>query len=89
MDLVNGLFEMIGGLILWMNVHRLYRDRRVSGVSVAPVVFWSAWGFWNLWFYPAVSCWWSFAGGIVVVLANVAWLVLLASIHLKRSKERT
>lgn len=77
-DLVNGLFEFIGGVLLWLNVRRLWRDRRVAGVSPLPVVFWTAWGLWNLWFYPMVGCWWSFAGGLFVVAANAAWLVLLA-----------
>lgn len=84
MDLINGLFECIGGLILWLNVHRLWRDRRVSGVSVVPVVFWSAWGAWNLAFYPWAGLWWSFAGGLVVVAANLVWLGLL--IYITRSK---
>lgn len=44
MDLVNGLFEMVGGLLLWLNVRRLARDRQVAGVSVLPVLFWTAWG---------------------------------------------
>ena len=80
MDLVNGLFEMIGGLLLWANVWRLHRDRRVSGVSVLPIIFFTSWGLWNLLFYPALGCWWSFAGGIVVVAANAAWLILLITI---------
>lgn len=76
-DFINGLFEFFGGVLLWLNVRRLWRDRSVKGVSWVPVVFWAAWGAWNLFFYPAVGCWWSFAGGLFVVTANAAWLVLL------------
>ena len=85
-DLVNGLFEFGGGVLLWLNVRRLWRDRTVSGVSALPVVFWTAWGLWNLWFYPAVNCWASFAGGIFVVAANGAWLGLLLWIEWKKKK---
>jgi len=87
MDLVNGLFELIGGLLLWLNVRRLVRDRRVQGVSVLPVLFWTAWGLWNLAFYPWAGCWWSFAGGIVVVAANAAWLGLLITIVRGRTRK--
>ena len=80
-DLVNGLFEFGGGLLLWLNVRRLWRDRKIAGVSLWPVVFWTSWGGWNLFFYPAVGCWWSFAGGIFVVTANAAWLAMLGWVH--------
>lgn len=76
-DFVNGLFEMVGGCLLLVNVRRLWRDRKIAGVSWLPTVFFAVWGVWNLWFYPSVHCPWSFAGGIVVVSANVVWLSLL------------
>ena len=85
-DIVNGLFELIGGVVLLLNVRRLWRDRKISGVSAFPVVFWTAWGLWNLYFYPAVSCWWSFAGGILVFAANAAWLFLAAKIWWKKRR---
>jgi len=76
-DLVNGLFEAFGGLLLLENVRRLHKDKRIAGMSWIPVAFFTAWGFWNLYFYPAVGCWWSFAGGVLVVSANTAWLGML------------
>lgn len=79
-DMINGLFECIGGVLLLANIRRLWRDRRVSGVSVLPVIFWTAWGLWNLFFYPAVGCWWSFSGGVLVAVANASWLILLAAL---------
>jgi len=30
-DLVNGLFELGGGILLWKNCHRLYVDKQVVG----------------------------------------------------------
>ncbi|HQL76450.1 MAG TPA: hypothetical protein PLD58_25025 [Phycisphaerae bacterium] len=89
MDLVNGLFEMIGGVLLCLNVRRLARDRSVQGVSVWPVLFFTSWGCWNLLFYPALGCWWSFAGGLLVVAANVAWLILLRRIVREKRKENS
>lgn len=73
-DLVNGLFELFGGILLCLNIRRLYKDKKVTGVSWIPVAFFTSWGLWNLYFYPALNCWASFVGGIVVVTANAAWL---------------
>lgn len=75
-DVINGLFELIGGCLLMLNVRRLWRDRKVVGVSLWPVVFYTAWGFWNLYFYPSVKAPWSFWGAITVVTANASWLLL-------------
>ena len=75
-DLVNGLFELVGGLLLWMNVAALRRDRELRGVRVAPTAFFAAWGAWNLYYYPSLGQWWSLAGGLVVVAANAAWVGL-------------
>lgn len=73
-DLINGLFEFCGGLLLWMNVQRLYKDKVFKGVSVVPTAFFMAWGYWNLYFYPAVNAPWSWYGGMVIVAANTVWL---------------
>lgn len=76
-DIINGLFELIGGCFLFLNVLRLSKDKTVKGISPLVVIFWTTWGFWNLYYYPSVNCWWSFAGGILVVSMNAAWLFLL------------
>jgi hypothetical protein len=76
-DLVNGLFEGLGAALILMNVRQLRRDRVVRGVHWAPTVFFAAWGLWNLFYYPHLSQWLSFAGGCGIVAANAWWLVLV------------
>ncbi len=76
-DLINGLFELCGGILLLINCYTLYRDKTVRGVSPVPIFFFTAWGYWNLWFYPALNAWYSFAGGILVVTVNTIWLAQL------------
>lgn len=75
-DMINGVFELVGGLFLVLNVRRLYIDKQMKGVSLTPVVFFTAWGFWNLFFYPAVGAWYSFYGGMLIAVVNTAWIVL-------------
>lgn len=75
-DVANAVFE--GGLAVMIgnNIRALYRDKRVRGVSLLTTAWVTAWGFWNLYFYPAVNAWFSFYAGIGVVLANAVWLGL-------------
>ncbi len=77
-DLINGLFEAGGAVTLCLNVRALWRDRGISGVHWGPVAFFSAWGLWNLIYYPSLHQWFSFAGGLLVVTINLVWLGLLA-----------
>lgn len=76
-DFINGMFEMGGAVLLALHVRKLWQDKMVRGVSPWPFVFFTLWGWWNLYFYPSVDCWWSFAGGIPVVAVNSIYLYLM------------
>lgn len=75
-DLINCAFETAGGLGLWVNVLALYRDKKVRGTNIWTAVWFNAWGFWNLWYYPHLGQWASFVGGLVSVSANTVWVAL-------------
>jgi len=74
-DAINAAFELVGALVLCENVRVIRRDRCVHGVNPWTTVFFTSWGFWNLFFYPSLEQWMSFAGGIALVGVNVVWLV--------------
>ena len=73
-DLINGSFEALGSILLWKNVWRLHRDKQIRGVNISPVAFFFAWGCWNLAYYPYLNQWFSFLGGISVMVANGVWV---------------
>ena len=75
-DLIMGLFEVVGSLFTCFNVWRVWRDKRVMGVSLWPTGFFIVWGLWNLYYYPHLDQWWAFWGGVVMTLSNIAWLSL-------------
>ena len=85
MDFTNGCFELAGAMFLAFNVFRLFKDKRVAGVSIATVAFFSAWGVWNLFYYPSLGQWASFFAGIAVVIANVTWVCL--ALYYSRGRE--
>lgn len=76
-DTVNGILEACSALFVMLNVRRLLIDRQVKGISWVAVVFFTAWGGWNLFYYPHLGQWLSFVGGIAVVAANAVWLAIL------------
>lgn len=76
-DLVNGLFETIGAVFLLNHVRTLLRDKAVKGVSVVSTTYFFAWGVWNVYFYPINGLWFSFGGGVLLMLCNAVYVGLL------------
>jgi hypothetical protein len=72
-DLTNGIFELIGAVMLAFNVRKLYKDKMIRGVHWGPTGFFSAWGLWNIFYYPHLGQWFSFAGGVALVIFNIIW----------------
>jgi hypothetical protein len=77
-DLINGVFESVGGFFIWLNIVKLHKQKMVRGVSWMHVAFFSAWGIWNLYYYPALAQWLSFFGGLFLVISNLIWLAQIA-----------
>jgi hypothetical protein len=85
-DMMNGLFEMCGSALTWMSVYRVWIDKGYAGIYMPAVVFFWAWGAWNLFYYPHLEQWWSFAGGCSLVLANTCWFILMWRFGRKESQ---
>jgi len=81
-DIGNGLFEIIGAFFTWRNYIQLRREREIKGVYWPMLMFFTAWGFWNLFYYPSLGQWFSFAGGSALVLGNIAWVGLVIELKL-------
>ena len=75
-DIINSWFKVAGGVSTWYNCVKLFRARKVQGVSVTSAVMFNTWGFWNLWYYPSLDQWASFMGGLVIVSGNTAWVTM-------------
>ena len=73
-DLVNGLFEFVGSLFTWANVRAVWLAKGYSGYYLPGMVFFTSWGLWNLFYYPALGQWWSTFGGACITLANLCWI---------------
>lgn len=76
-DLVNGIFEAAGAGFMLLNIRSVMRHRSAAGADWRAVAFFGAWGLWNLFFYPHLGQWASFAGGCALVAANAVYVALL------------
>ena len=75
-DLINACFEIFGGLIAWLNVRVLLRDKEVRGVAISPTAVFTTWGVWNLAYYPHLHQNISVIGAGIVTLANATWVAM-------------
>jgi ABC-type transport system involved in cytochrome c biogenesis permease subunit len=73
-DLINGIIELTSAAFSAINIYRLHKDKQVKGFSVVPVIYFTIWGLWNLYFYPVNNLIWSFVGGIFIVVVNAIWI---------------
>lgn len=73
-DAVNGSLELAGGLFILLSIYKLSQEQQVRGVSWVHVIFFAAWGYWNLFYYPQLEQYLSFMGGIVIVTTNTIWV---------------
>lgn len=76
-DAVNGTFEFGIGVLALKNVQALARDQVVKGVHWGVTAWAGLWGIWNLYYYPHLGQWLSFAGGLTIVSINLLWLAMV------------
>ncbi len=73
-DIINGIFESVGGFFIGGSIIKLYKDKMVRGIHWPHPTFFTAWGLWNLYYYPSLEQWFSFYGGVFLVVTNAIWL---------------
>lgn len=83
-DTINAVFEFLGSVFVLGHCRAIRRDKAVKGVSIPAVVFFTAWGGWNLYYYPHLGQWLSFAGGVALLVANLVYVGLL--VYYRRTK---
>lgn len=77
-DIINASFELVGIIAVWLNIRAVLRDKAVKGVSVLNVLFFSLWGYWNIFYYPHLDQFWSgMAAGILAILNSIYFVLLM------------
>jgi len=86
-DFINGMFELLGGVAIWISVVKLYEEKMVRGIHWAHVAFFTLWGAWNLYFYPYYGAMFSFWAGLFLFTSNTIYVILLIFYTLKEKYE--
>lgn len=73
-DTINAIFEMGAAFAMCMDVRQILRDRATRGVYWPLRAYFLIWGFWNLYFYPAMGAPWSFTAGMILTIVNGIWV---------------
>ena len=76
LDVINGIFELVGSIFIWGSVRQLVRDKGYAGLFLPQIMVYTAWGAWNLLYYPSLGQWWSTIAGVNVLVANLTWIIL-------------
>jgi len=75
-DIINSTFFMCASFFLFLNIVRLYKDKKVHGVSLISLTFFSIWGFWQIYYFWNIAQLWSFVGTVAMNTMNVIWAVM-------------
>lgn len=70
---INSGFEMFASLFLILNCIQLYKDKSTKGVCLWTSLFFTSWGFWNLYYYPSMGDVCSFVAGVAVTIVNITY----------------
>lgn len=76
-DYINAIFEFSGAFFIYLSIRRLYQQKLVRGVHWGTTAFFSVWGLWNLYYYPSLDQWASFAGGVAICATNAIYLSMI------------
>lgn len=83
-DAINGAFELSAGFFTLNNCRVAYLHKQVRGVSMLSTAFFTLWGFWNLYYYPALHQPLSYYGALFIVSANALYLGMMVSYRSRR-----
>ena len=73
-DIINGSYELMGGIALAGNCVKTYNDKEIKGISLVSMVFFTSWGGWNIYYYPHLHQWMSTVGAVLLFFFNAIWL---------------
>lgn len=76
-DVINSWFEWAGSLFIAASIVQVLHDKQVYGISWLTILFFSVWGYWNLYYYRAVSHMRSLIAAGFLALTNSVYLGLL------------
>lgn len=76
-DLINAIYEGGASLAILNHCRVLNKQKQVHGTSIISIVFFTSWGFWNMYYYNSLGQTFSWAAGFAVCFVNCYYVYLL------------
>jgi uncharacterized membrane protein YfcA len=88
-DQINACFEGFGSGAILLSVLKLLKDKQVHGISYWQVLFFTGWGYFNLYYYDILDQQFSWYAGMCVTVINTIYFGLLIYYDKIKSRNRT
>ena len=76
-DLINALFNVGGVTAVWISILTVMHDKNVAGIHWAMFLYFISWSSWNLIFWSHLKQWYSFIAGVLMVVSEFTYMILL------------
>lgn len=73
-DLINGIFGIVGSLFVYRSIYSLYKDKQVRGIYWPVAIFFSVAACWSIYLFDQMGFYYSTICYIAYALGNVIWL---------------
>jgi len=83
-DTINSAFEGFAAFAVANHCRVILKHKEVKGTSILSTAFFTAWGFWNMYYYPVLGQMFSFWAGCAVCAVNATYVYLLYKYRPKR-----
>ena len=74
-DLINSLFQLSAGILTWLNIIKIRKDKDTKGMSLVPLFIYCSMGYWNIYFYHHINKPISLIAGLSITAANTIWVL--------------
>lgn len=72
-DLIHGLFGIVAAVFTLLNVLKLYRDKKVRGISIIFMFYLCSFNVWNIFYLFSLQQTLGAVSGLFVLAANIIW----------------
>jgi uncharacterized protein with PQ loop repeat len=84
MDFINSIYEVLGGIFVFHNCYKLYKEKDIKGISIPATIFFTSWSYWNIYYYYGLNQKMSLLASFLIATANSIWLILAFFIKNKK-----
>ena len=77
-DIINAIFETLGGLAVGFSLLKLLKTRKSHGIHWVTPAYFFIWGVWNIGYYASLDQYWSHvvSAGIATINFWYVWKIL-------------